>query len=568
MQLQGRPVVNGVAAGKFLFSNTALSFWAGVDSQTGEIVGRHHPLHGNSISGRLLAIPTSRGSCSRSTVLIELLLNGCAPAGLIFQELEQIITLGAIVGKALFDKSIPVLVLEGEDFSALQDETFAVITGPNIETSDFLLPSPMCIPGSCDTENIQLTDKDEDILAGNQGSAAQTAMQILLIFAEIQGARKLLDISRAHIDACIYTGPASLRIPKLLLSMGARVAIPTTLNAISIDQRRWKEIGMDPELAVQAGELAECYLAMGATPSFTCAPYLLDNVPEAGEDIGWAESNAVTFANSVLSARTQKYPDLIDVCIALTGRAPLAGSHSDEGRLPTILVEVSRFPRSDDSLYPLLGYHIGKLVGSNIPFICGLDDVKPNTSDLKAFSAAFATTASASMFHIDGVTPEAKHAEKSIQHVKRIRINHIDLVNSWRELNTAEDPSVGLVSLGNPHFSLDEFDQLARLCIGRTKDPKVKMVVTTGRQTYQRALTAGFVDALERFGASVITDTCWCMLGEPVVPQGVRNIMTNSAKYAHYAPGMVNRDVHFGSLGQCVDSSCTGKFEERNPSWG
>lgn len=567
MQLQGRSVVDGAAAGQLLYSNTALSFWAGIDSQTGEVVDRHHPLHGSFVSGRLLAIPTSRGSCSGSIALIELLLNGCTPAGLIFQELEQIVTLGVIVGRALFNKSIPVLVLEGERFSALQNETFAVITSQKIETSDTPLPLPPYFPESRTTRSIELTEKDQGILTGDQGSAAQIAMQILLSFAEIQGAPKLIDVSRSHIDACIYTGPASLQIPKLLLSMGAKVAIPTTLNSISIDQRRWKEIGMDPGLAAQAGKLAESYLAMGATPSFTCAPYLLDDVPGIGEDIGWAESNAVTFANSVLGARTQKYPDLIDVCIALTGRAPLAGSHSEDGRLPTVWVGVSRLSRHDDSLYPLLGYHIGKLVGGNIPLISGLDDTRPNMTDLKAFSAAFATTGSAPMFHIEGVTPEAGQAGKSMDQLKRIHVNHMDLVNSWRELNTAEDLSVGLVSLGNPHFSLEEFDQLARLSAGRAKNPSVQMMITTGRETYQHASRAGFIDTLEQFGASIITDTCWCMLSEPVIPRNIRNIMTNSAKYAHYAPGMVNRGVHFGSLAQCVDASCTGEFGVRGPSW-
>lgn len=566
MQLHGQSVFNGTASAQLLYSDTALSFWAGVDAQTGKVLDQHHPLHGQSISGRFLAIPTSRGSCSGSTVLIELLLNDCAPAGLVFQELEQIITLGVIVGRALFDKSIPVLILEGDHFTSLQNDPFAVITGSKIETSDSPLPRPIHVPESQISRDIELTENDQAILAGKNGPAAQTAMQILLSFAELQGAHQFLDISRAHIDACIYTGPASLRIPQLLLSMGARVAVPTTLNSISVDQRRWKEIGMDPELATQASELAESYLSMGATPSFTCAPYLLDSVPNTGEDIGWAESNAVVFANSVLGARTQKYPDLIDVCIALTGRAPLAGSHANEGRLPTVSVEVASLPRSDDSLYPLLGYHIGKLVGGNIPFICGLGDMTPNISDLKAFSAAFATTASAPMFHIRGVTPEAESLSQTCEKLKCIRVDHTDLLGSWHELNTAQDPSVGLVSLGNPHFSFDEFDHLARLCTGCIKNSKVKMMITTGRETYQRASTAGFIHILEQFGASIVTDTCWCMLGEPVVPRDIRNIMTNSAKYAHYAPGMINRGVHFGSLAQCVGASCTGIFESGKES--
>lgn len=561
MLLQGRSVVSGTATGQLLFSDTPLSFWAGVDSQTGKIVDHHHPLHGNSISGCLLAIPTSRGSCSGSMVLVELLLNGCAPAGLIFQEPEQIISLGAIVGRALFDKSIPVLILEEKEFKSLQNEIFGAIAGSEIETSEGPLPPPMPTTDSHTTRHIELTEQDQTILSGNSGAAAQTAMQILLKFADLQGAQNLIDVSRAHIDACIYTGPASLRIPQLLLNMGAKVAVPTTLNSISIDQRRWKEIGIDPKIAAQAGELAESYLAMGATPSFTCAPYLLDDVPGSGEDIGWAESNAVVFANSVLGARTQKYPDLIDVCIALTGRAPLAGTHSSEGRLPTVLVDVTELSGFDDSLYPLLGYHIGKRVGGNIPLIHirELEHTKPTISDLKAFSAAFATTASAPMFHIQDLTPEAMTIpNKHAQNLPRMKITTTDLLYSFSDLNTAQDSSVGLVSLGNPHFSIEEFAELTRLTKGRKKAPDVKMTITTSRQTYHRALKAGFVHTLDGFGAQIVTDTCWCMLGEPVIPADVRNLMTNSAKYAHYAPGMVNRGVHFGGLARCVEAGCTG----------
>ncbi|KAF7178955.1 hypothetical protein CNMCM7691_007779 [Aspergillus felis] len=567
MQYHGQCLVDTAATGKLLYANVGLSFWAGVDSQTGEIIDRHHPLHGQSVNGRILAIPSSRGSCTGSIVMIELLLNKCAPAGLIFQEPEQIITLGVIVAKTLLDLSIPVLVLKPEEFQSLREHKYATITGPTLQTGEHPLPPPIYeAPSSPPSKTLHLSETDQAILHGARGAAAQKAMEILLSFAQIQGATRLIDISRAHIDACIYTGPASLRIPQTFLSLGARVAIPTTLNAISIDRRRWREIGIKEELAIPADQLAETYLAMGARPVFTCAPYLLESAPTAGQDIGWAESNAVVFANSVLGARTQKYPDLIDVCIALTGRAPLAGGHADEGRTPSVVVEVADLPKMDDTVWPLLGYQIGQLAGGDIPLIVGLEHSKPRIADLKAFGAAFATTASASMFHIQGVTPEATKFEGIAQTAKRMAVRESDLVRMWEDLNTAKGSSVGLVSLGNPHFSLEEFESLSRLCADRRKDPSVQMMITTGRETYELAASKGYIQTLEAFGATIITDTCWCMIREPVIPPQTINIMTNSAKYAHYAPGMVQRGVHFGSLAQCVVASCTGYFGE-GPSW-
>ncbi|MEB0170389.1 aconitase X catalytic domain-containing protein, partial [Pseudomonas sp. CCC4.4] len=297
---------------------------------------------------------------------------------------------------------------------------------------------------------------------------------------------------------------------------------------------------------------------------------LLDSAPKAGEQIVWAESNAVVYANSVLGARTLKYPDYLDICIALTGRAPLTGCHVDQQRHATLRIELPPLAELDDAFYPLLGYHVGLLAGSEIPVICGLETRQPTLDDLKAFGAAFATTSGAPMFHIVGVTPEAATVEHALGNQPAPRTLHItleDLQGSWKELNSAEEAKVDLVSLGNPHFSLSECATLAALCHGHTKHPDLAMVITCGRAIHAQAIKAGYVTALESFGAQFVTDTCWCMLGEPVVPVQARTLMTNSGKYAHYAPGLVGRLVHFGSLAACVDAACAGETKGRLPRW-
>ncbi|KAB8233069.1 uncharacterized protein BDW43DRAFT_319835 [Aspergillus alliaceus] len=559
MEFRGQCLIKGTASAELQCCPVGLSFWGGVNPETGQVVDHHHPLCGQSVAGRILAIPCGRGSCSGSTVMLELLLNGCAPAALIFEKPEQILTLGVLVGKVLFECPIPVVVLSSSDFSEICNRHYAAINGETVLVSDVLsaIPKPSSDPIK---GNIDLSDLDRSILAGEKGQAANVALQIIISFAVIQGARSLLDVSQAHIDACIYTGPASLRFAQKFQSMGAKFTLPTTLNSISIDQRRWKELNVDPTLASQAGTLANVYLSMGAQPSFTCAPYTLEDAPKAGEDIGWSESNAVVFANSILGAQTQKYPDFIDVCIALTGRAPSAGCHLPEGRRPTVCIRVCDLVSIDDSYYPLLGYVVGKLAQNNIPLVCGLVYLQPRVMDLKAFSAAFGTTSSAAMFHIKGITPEAAKFAELESELPIIDLKHEEIVEAWRMLNSAQDLSVDLVSLGNPHFFLAEFQVLAKLCSGRKKSPDVKFIITTGRNTYELAEKAGYVDIIDTFGATIITDTCWCMLGEPVIPLGSRNIMTNSAKYAHYAPGMVKRGIHFGSLAECVEAGCGGRF--------
>ncbi|PLB45825.1 hypothetical protein P170DRAFT_439534 [Aspergillus steynii IBT 23096] len=559
-QFHGRSLVNGSASAELLYSSASLSFWGGVNPQTGDVVDHHHPLRGKCMASRILAIPCGRGSCTGSTVMLELLLNECAPAGLIFEQPEEIVTLGVLVGKVLFQRSLPVIVLASEDFHRIKDWPFAAIDAGRVQLSGSLLAAPPLQLNSLASQ-VELSQSDQSILAGAKGTAAKVALQTILHFAAIQEATCLIDVSRAHIDACIYTGPASLKFAQSFQAMGARFALPTTLNSISIDQRRWKELGVDPELAEQAGTLANIYLSMGAQPSFTCAPYNLDSAPKEGENIGWAESNAVAFANSVLGAHTQKYPDFIDVCIALTGRAPSAGCHTVEGRRPGICIQVHSIPDSvDDAFYPALGYAVGKIAQHRIPLVCGIDHLNPQRMDLKSFSAAFATTSSAAMFHINGVTPESARFASLEARLPHFQITAPDILECRRGLNSAPDPSVGLVSLGNPHFAMEEFESLSRLCARRTKSPSVELIITTSRSTYELAFTAGIITTLEDFGAVIITDTCWCMLGEPVVPKSGSNIMTNSGKYAHYAPGMVHRGVHFGSLAQCVNAACTGKF--------
>ena len=575
ISLTGRSLVAGAAQGALLFADVGLSFWGGVDPCTGEVIDRHHPLSGQHLAGRVLAIPSGRGSCTGSSVLMELISNGHAPAALVLAEADEILTLGVLVAQTIFARSLPVLCIGREAFAALRGQAFARVENTTLSLFDHLpgdawqaLDSPL--PDTDSTASIRLTEHDRALLDGRHGKAAQMAMQIVLRMAELQGADHLVDVTQAHIDGCIYTGPASLRFAEQLVQWGAKVRVPTTLNSISVDQRRWRELGIDPALGEPASALGDAYMAMGAQLSFTCAPYLLDTAPKAGEQIVWAESNAVVYANSVLGARTLKYPDYLDICIALTGRAPLIGCHLDAQRKARLQIELPALGELDDAFYPLLGYHIGALAGSRVPLVLGLEKRKPSLDDLKAFGAAFATTSAAPLFHIAGVTPEAIDPAQVLDAdtcipVEKIRLK--DLLSSWRELNSARDNRVDVVSLGNPHFSLSEFAHLARLCQGRQRHPDVVLAITCGRAVLEQAREAGHIAVIEAFGATLVTDTCWCMLGEPVIPLAAKTLMTNSGKYAHYAPGLVGRKVHFASLAECVDAACTATASGRLPAW-
>ena len=556
-----------------LVSDVPLSFWGGVDPATARVIDRHHPLAGESLAGRALALPGSRGSCSGSGVLLELLLRDRAPSALIFSGPEEILTLGTIVAEALFDVSVPVFRVDAATFRALLGGAGVRPDGDRLLVSDTpggveRVGARAALPDVDAGGAVALSAEDRAALDGARGEAVRAAVRVLVRAAALQGADALLDVTRAHVDGCLYTGPASLEVPRRLLALGARVAVPTTLNALSVDLRRWRALGVDPAFGEPAAAVADAYLEMGATPGYTCAPYLSDAPPALGEQIGWAESNAVVHANSVLGARTQKYPDFLDACIAIAGRAPAAGCHLDAGRRPTLRIEVEPVDGADDAFWPLVGYRVGELAGDEVPLVTGLESSAPSADDLKGFCAAFATTSASALCHVRGVTPEAAPGALDAAPARAApRVTRDALLDAWRALDTAEGERVDLVCLGNPHFSASECASLAGLVAGRTRAGGVRVVVTTSREVEARARAAHDLARLEAFGVELVTDTCWCMLAEPVIPARARTLLTSSAKYAHYAPGLVGRGVRLAGLADCVEAACTGALPAGPPAW-
>lgn len=462
--------------GDILASQTPLSLWGGIDPASGDIIDRYHRLNGGNWDDRVLVMPHGRGSCTGSAVLLEAIHAGHAPAMILLNRPDPIIALGAIVAEEVLHRTLSIAVLDDPAFAAALRARQAFLSPDGRLTL-------RCVAGEPDAElrepvsraasraPLELTAQDKRRLAGDEGPAARAAMRIIRRMAELQGAGRLVDVTRAHIDACIYTGPAGLAFARRLADWHGQVAVPTTLNAISIDRRRWRQLGMSASRAQAAGSLADAYGSLGAQPTYTCTPYLLDNAPRCEEYIAWAESNAVVFANSVLGAHTDKTPDLMDACAALTGRVPLAGYYLDSERRARVVVELPAIQTPDDALYPLLGHVIGDLVSNRVPVVTGLEQGLTDDA-LKAFGAAFATTSSAGMFHIAGVTPEAPTVDAALAGQPpeaRLLLTREDLHAAWTAFNNTPQDEVDLVALGNPHFSHDEFAALAALCAGGRK---------------------------------------------------------------------------------------------------
>lgn len=407
---------------------------------------------------------------------------------------------------------------------------------------------------------MELPDQTRAQLDGAEGKAMQLAARLVVRAAEIMGAERLIPIAFAHLDACFYTGRAHVDFVRFLTENGATLAVETWTNngVVSLADPTLRPRSEDPEMVEGAAELMHLYERLGTRPTWTCAPYQLPGGPKLGDHIAVGESNAVSYYNSVVGARTNKYGDYLDVACALTGLVPDAGLHRDEGRRADLHIDATGLPeawRREDIFAHLIGHHAGRLAGRRVPVISGLAADAPKHA-LKAISSAAASSGGVELWHGAGVTPEAPELGAVFDAGEVQRVTAEDLAQAHRELSTARDGPLDAVALGTPHFGLGEFEELARLLDGRKVKAGLPMLVSTSRGVREMARAKGWIAALEAAGVEVPVDVC--TYHSPRVRGLKGRVMTNAAKWAWYAPGMLGVEVAFGSLRECVESAIRG----------
>lgn len=409
---------------------------------------------------------------------------------------------------------------------------------------------------------MHLNELDQDRLDGKLGKAAQFAMETVIAAARIDQVDQLVDISFAHIDACFYSGRAHLDFVNYMLDHGATLAVSSWTNngLVSLNDLSVRDPLASKEMH-EARQLMQAYVKLGCNPVWTCAPYQLPGRPELGAHIVGSESNAVSFYNSVIGARTNKYGDFLDVCAAIVGRVPLSKLHCDQARAAKVLLDVSNLAPAilnNDLFYHLLGHVMGRRCDQRVPAILGLPE-DCNEDDLKAISAAGSSSGSVPLFHAIGITPEAETIETAFQGEppgEVIDLTVRDLQQARTELGGNSDGPLAGIALGTPHFSIAEIEHLIKLLHGRSIHPNLVFYLTTSRHVHQQADEQGWIGSLERAGVKIITDTCTYF--SPAVNGLCGKIMTNSAKWAYYAPGMLPVDALIGSLRECVESAVSG----------
>jgi predicted aconitase len=408
--------------------------------------------------------------------------------------------------------------------------------------------------------SLDLSPFDLELLGGAHGPGASFAMRLLRRFAEAVDAPAFIDIEGSHVDGCLYHGRASLDFAERLADLGGRVRVPTTLNVGSVDLIHPELFRGTREHAENGVKLMRAHLDLGCAPTFTCAPYQTVYRPRFGAQIAWGESNAIVFANSVIGARTNRYGDFIDLCCAMTGRAPAYGLHLAENRVARALVEIGSIPDDWDNerLAVAVGHTIGRRCGGLVPAIAGLP-LDMSEDDLKALGAAAASSGAVALFHVVGLTPEAPDLETACGGVEpelRLRLTAEDLRAAARSLSTlADGAALSAVSLGTPHFSISDFGRLMPLLAGPR--PLVEIFVNCSRATLEEVRERGWEDALAAARVTLVADTC--VYVSALLRPGVGTLMTNSGKCAYYAPGNLKVEIAYGSLAECVASARAGK---------
>jgi predicted aconitase len=408
---------------------------------------------------------------------------------------------------------------------------------------------------------LRLTREEREMLDGDAGPALQRAIEIVVALGTIYSASRLIPVTSVQVAGVSYKnlGQAGLDFLREWAARGARVGVPTTLNPAGMDTERWRALGFSETFARQQRAVIEAYTAMGIVPTCTCTPYLIGNQPSYGDHIAWAESSAVSFANSALGARSNREGGPSALAAAICGRTAAYGLHLDENRMARFRVDVC-CPLRTLSDWSALGYIVGRQVRNGVPCFflhherCDLPNLdgsleEPMVDRLKGLGAAMAASGAVALYHIANVTPEARQEDLLAPDAQHIVIE--DLSPGYEALN-GDVRQIDLVSIGCPHASPGEIRQIARAVAGR--HVKAQLWVTTARETRER--TIADVRVIQKAGGRVVADTC--MVVAPVEQLGFCAMATNSAKMASYTPSHSGLQVRFGTLAQCIEAAITG----------
>ena len=422
---------------------------------------------------------------------------------------------------------------------------------------------------------MRLSDDEKSMLDGNEGPARQKAMDLLVRYGEALGAERLVDTR----NVCGTMGATMPFLREYAAQCGGLDAV---FSEFSLDSAEVVEIpkakvyschlqqGLDPAHASEQGIAPEAVRIYRAGQSYfggrgvqllnTCTPYQVGNVPVKGEHCAWMESSAVVYCNSVLGARTNAEGRESAGAAMLTGKIPYWGYHLDENRLGTHLVEVELEVESTAD-WGLLGYYIGEAVQERVPVLSGIARA-PNLARLKHFGASASSSGGVEMYHVAGVTPEARTREEAFggrQPQATLKYGAAERRLAYERVNgTGRDRNVDYVMLGCPHYSLEQIWEACQLLEGQRVHGNCSLWIFTPWAIKQLADQNGYTKIIEDAGGVLMTDTC-SAVGR-VLPKGVKVAAVDSVKQAHYLPAIMGVQTWFGTTAECIQAAVSGRW--------
>ncbi|MGD8453129.1 MAG: aconitase X catalytic domain-containing protein [Phycisphaerae bacterium] len=421
---------------------------------------------------------------------------------------------------------------------------------------------------------MKLTDHEKATLAGDHGAPAARALDYLVQFGDAFGAERFADIIYAHYPAemSIYRGSVEDAVE--YAATGARVCIPTTSSTLACDVEHWQQCGCPAKVHELQAEVVPAHRQLGILGTYTCTPQWLGFVPPKGSLIASVESSAIIYYNSVLGARTNR-GGLFTRYAAVTGKYPLMGYLLDENRRGTHLFRL-RLDRDDlqtEADYSALGFHVGGIVGSEVPVF---DTLPAGTTQdqLLSLGAALATSGSVTLFHAPPHTAEAADVAAAFQGTTPRETHDVtrrDLDAVRERLTTiAAGGEVDFVTLGCPHYTLAQLRRAADWFTAHAAKVHtgVRLWICTNRMTKQAAAWEGLVDVLEQAGARIVCDTCpvechmrtsTCKEHGLPTPQ-VRAMVADSSKMLRYVGDLIGCRTALRPFTDCLRAAVTGRL--------
>lgn len=411
---------------------------------------------------------------------------------------------------------------------------------------------------------MQLTAEEQDLLAGGGGSPKAWALGFQVRVGAFFGARRMLPVASAHVAAEMgLLGDAGLELIERLAGEGASVSIPSMTDPCSVDFNLYSVFGQPEHHVEKERRLAIALARMGMMTVNSCIPYQTVSPPRFGEHIAWGDTGSVAFANSVVGARSNFEGGPAAVAAALTGRVPEYGYHLTDQRRGTFVVDV-RDRLREPSDWGALGCWIGRQITDywQVPVITGTE-LAPAVDELKHLGAALASYGSFPMFHVVGVTPEARTLEEATQGrapAKTLVAEPGAIGEVYASFRLAI-PKVDLVVFSAPQLSLIEVQSIVTRLAGHGVHEATKLLVTVDHSVSAECRRLGYTGAIERAGGLVVSGVCFYVMTPDWLRErnGYRRIVTNSAKLANIIEGY-GYEPALRPLDVCIDAALSGRL--------